>query len=179
MKRTSSIICCVEEYSGINWILNGILEKKSVAELLAGTVLVCVRAVVRWYMESFPRHRHKLCANIVLPRRIRGARRGSRTYPSGSRDSQARSRGSINARERNERGRWDRGALGFAGSLREITSCVIILRWRGRGEGGTHQRISTVEVFVLFFSVGQSYFDLNASPNFDHNIRRTIFFFKF
>ena len=101
----------------------------------------CVCACSR-YMESFPRHRHKLCANIVLPRWIRGARRGSRTYPSGSRDSQARSRGSINARERNERGRWDRGALGFAGSLREITSCVIILWWRGEG-GGIH----TPEVF--------------------------------
>lgn len=45
--------------------------------------------------ESFPRHRHKLCSNIVLPRRIRGPRRGSRIYPSGSRDSQARSRASI------------------------------------------------------------------------------------
>lgn len=63
--------------------------------------------------ESFPRHRHKLCSNIVLPRRIRGPRRGSRIYPSGSRDSQARSRASINARENPSlKGRWDRGALG-------------------------------------------------------------------
>lgn len=60
--------------------------------------------------ESFPRHRHKLCSNIVLPRRIRGPRRGSRIYPSGSRDSQARSRASINARENPSlKGRWDRG----------------------------------------------------------------------